>query len=98
MTDRPAPSASSSGQPVSNPGQTLGIVALVLAILPIGLQLVGFILGFVARNRSREANFSNGYAQAAIWISAALMVFGVTLFAVAVFFWGFLAGGWPPAP
>lgn len=98
MTENPPPPGRSTPSPSTNPGQTLGIVALVLAILPIGLQLVGFILGFVARNRSREANFSNGYAQAAIWISAALMVFGVTLLAVAVFFWGFLAGGWPPAP
>ncbi|GAA3899564.1 DUF4190 domain-containing protein [Microbacterium invictum] len=77
-------------QPV-NPGKTMGIVALILAIVPIGLQLVGLILGIVALVQSKKAGQKNGMALAAIIVSSVLIVLGVivgivvfTLFASAV--------------
>ncbi|MET0298096.1 MAG: DUF4190 domain-containing protein [Microbacterium sp.] len=61
------------------PGKTLGIVALVLAIVPIGLQLVGLILGIVALVQSKKAGQKNGFALAAIIVSAVLLVVGVII-------------------
>lgn len=64
--------AGAPGAPV--PGRTLGIVALVLAIVPVGLQLVGLILGIVALVQSRKAGRRNGMALAAIIVSSVLIV------------------------
>ncbi|MDF2579309.1 MAG: hypothetical protein K0S49_888 [Microbacterium sp.] len=61
------------------PGKTLGIVAFVLALVPVGLQLVGLILGIVALVQSKKAGRKNGLALAAIIISAVLMVIGVVV-------------------
>ncbi len=73
------------GAPV--PGKTLGIVALVLAIVPVGLQLVGLILGIVALVQSRKAGRKNGVAVAAIIVSAILLVLGIiaTIVAISIF-------------
>ena len=69
MTATPAPAA-----PAVVPGKTLGIVALILAILPF--QLIGLILGIVANGQSKKAGVKNGPAKAAIIISIILMVLG----------------------
>ncbi|WP_454112290.1 DUF4190 domain-containing protein [Microbacterium aurum] len=71
----------------SYPGKTLGIVALVLAIVPVGLQLVGLILGIVALVQSRKAGQKNGIALAAIIVSGVLLVLTIIgiILAVALF-------------
>lgn len=83
MTDAPPPSYQSAPAPAVNPGQTLGIVALILAILPF-TQVIGLILGFVALNQSKRVGMKNGLAVAAIWISIIFMV-------LTILFWGFVA-------
>ncbi len=57
--------------PAAQPGKTLGIVALVLAIVaaPIGL-----ILGIVALVQSKKAGLKNGLALAAIIVGAIITV------------------------
>ena len=64
-----------AGAPV--PGKTLGIVAFILSFF---VQLIALILGIVALVQSRKAGVKNGWALAAIIISAILMVFGIILF------------------
>ena len=56
------------------PGKTLGIVAFVLSFF---MQLIALILGIVALVQSRKAGQKNGFALAAIIISAVLMVIGI---------------------
>ncbi|WP_194397948.1 DUF4190 domain-containing protein [Microbacterium atlanticum] len=80
----PPPSYSSAppaayGAPAAGPvpGKTLGIVAFILSFF---VQLVALILGIVALVQSRKAGHKNGWALAAIIISAVLMVLGVILF------------------
>ncbi len=69
---QPAP-----GAPV--PGKTLGIVAFVLSFFA---QLIALILGIVALVQSRKAGVKNGWALAAIIISAVLMVIGIIVLIV----------------
>ena len=61
------------------PGRTLGIVALVLAIVPVGLQPIGLILGIVALVQSKKAGVKNGMAVAAIIVSSVLIVIGIII-------------------
>lgn len=65
------------------PGKTLGIVALILAIVPF-TQLIGLILGIVALVQSRKAGAKNGIALAAIIVGAALLVISIILVVVLV--------------
>lgn len=67
------------GAPASAPvpGRTLGIVAFILSFF---VQLIALILGIVALVQSRKAGHKNGWALAAIIISAVLMVLGIILF------------------
>jgi hypothetical protein len=76
MTETPVPAAV--------PGKTLGVVALILAILPF--QLIGLILGIVANGQSKAVGVTNGPAKAAIIVSIILMVLGliITIATVAV--------------
>ena len=79
---QPAP-----GAPV--PGKTLGIVEFVLSFFA---QLIALILGIVALVQSRKAGVKNGWALAAIIISAVLMVIGIiVIIVVAVAIGGGLA-------
>ncbi|WP_405372541.1 MULTISPECIES: DUF4190 domain-containing protein [unclassified Microbacterium] len=73
-----------SGGPV--PGRTMGIIALILAIIPF-TQLIGLILGIVALVQSRKAGQKNGLAIAAIIVSVVLMILGIILFIALI---------WPP--
>lgn len=73
---------SAPGAPV--PGKTLGIVAFVLALVPVGLQLVGLVLGIVALVQSKKAGVKNGLALAAIIISSILIV--ISIIGAVVFF------------
>jgi len=68
-----------AGAPV--PGKTLGIVAFILSFF---VQLVALILGIVALVQSRKAGHKNGFALAAIIISAVLIVLGIII-AIIVF-------------
>lgn len=63
------------------PGKTLGIVAFILAFF---IQLVALILGIVALVQSRRAGHKNGWALAAIILSAVLMVLGLIIGLVVV--------------
>ena len=84
----PAPAAAPYSAPGAatdeDPGRMLGIVALILAFF---VQIAGLIVGIIARKKSKEAGYSNGFATAAIWISIVLMVLGVII-AIAI-----IAGG-----
>ncbi|MGX5770937.1 DUF4190 domain-containing protein [Microbacterium ureisolvens] len=71
----PAAYGAPAGAPV--PGKTLGIVAFILSFF---VQLIALILGIVALVQSRKAGAKNGFALAAIIISAVLMVLGIILF------------------
>ncbi len=73
------------------PGKTLGIVAFVLALVPVGLQLIGLILGIVALVQSKKAGQKNGLALAAIIISSILLVLSVVAIVVAFSVFGGLA-------
>lgn len=77
-----------SGVPASGtsyPGKTLGIIAFVLAIVPVGLSLVGLILGIIALVQSKKAGRSNGFAIAAIVIGALAVIVGILLvFAIVI--------------
>lgn len=59
------------------PGRTMGIVAFILSFF---VQLIALILGIVALVQSRKAGHKNGWALAAIIISAVLMVVGAIVF------------------
>ncbi|WP_404446639.1 DUF4190 domain-containing protein [Microbacterium marinum] len=76
----------SGGQPAADapaPGKTLGIVALILAIVP-GTQLIGLILGIVALVQSRKAGRKNGFALAAIIVSVVLILLTILIIVLAV--------------
>jgi len=68
-----------------NPGKTLGIVALILAIF---LNIVGTIVGIVALVQSKKAGFKNGPALAAIIVGAVLFVVILIIIIVTVVFVG----------
>lgn len=64
-----------SGKP-EYPGQTLGVVALVLAFFT---QIPALILGIIAWVWSNRAGVSNVPAKVAVAVSAALMLIGVLI-------------------
>lgn len=88
MTDAPPPAYSQPAQPAVNPGQTLGIIALICAFF---FQLLGLILGIVALNQSKKVGMKNGLAVAAIWISVVLMVLGLLVVILSFALFGSLA-------
>lgn len=58
------------------PGKTMGIVAFILSFF---IQPIALILGIVALVQSRKAGYKNGWAVAAIIISAVLLVLGIII-------------------
>ena len=62
----------------ADPGNTLGIVGLILAIIPC-TSTVGLVLSIVAFIISRRAGFQNGKALAGIIIGAAWIVLSLIL-------------------
>ncbi|MDJ1114992.1 DUF4190 domain-containing protein [Microbacterium dauci] len=74
------------------PGKTLGIVALILAIVP-GTQIIGLILGIVAMVQSRKAGRKNGFALAAIIVSIVLIVVTIVIIVLAVVAFQAVGGG-----
>ena len=65
-------------QPAVDPGNTLGIVGLILAIIPCS-STIGMVLSIVAFIMSRRAGFQNNKALAGIIIGAAWLVLGLIL-------------------
>lgn len=88
MTDAPPPAYSQPAQPAVNPGQTLGIVALICSFF---FQILGLILGIIALNQSKKVGMKNGLAVAAIWISVILMVLGLIIVIASFALFGSLA-------
>jgi len=91
MTDAPmspAMSSQTAGQPAGpvtgeDPGRTLGIVGLVLAIIA---NWIGLVVSIVAFRKSKSAGFNNGIAKAGIivgCITTALVLVGGIVGAVA---------------
>jgi hypothetical protein len=65
-------------QPAVDPGNTLGIVGLILAIIPC-TSTIGLVLSIVAFIISRRAGFKNSKALAGIIIGAAWLAIGLIL-------------------
>jgi hypothetical protein len=63
----PAPTA-------EDPGKTLGIVGLVLAIVA---PVIGIIVSAIARGQSQKAGFQNQYAKIGLIIGIILTVIGL---------------------
>ncbi|MDN5770184.1 MAG: hypothetical protein L0H24_04730 [Microlunatus sp.] len=62
------------GPPAQDPGRTMGIVGLVLAIF---CNLIGMVVSIIAYNKSKTAGFKNNIALAGIIVGAVL--FGLSL-------------------
>jgi hypothetical protein len=65
-------------QPAADPGNTLGLVGLILAIIPC-TSTIGLVLSIVAFIISRRAGFQNSKALAGIIIGIAWIVLSVIL-------------------
>ena len=64
--------------PTADPGNTLGLVGLILAIIPC-TSTIGMVLSIVAYIISRRAGYQNSKALAGIIIGAAYLVIGLIL-------------------
>jgi hypothetical protein len=64
------------GPPAQDPGRTMGIVGLVLAIF---CSLIGMVVSIIAFNKSKQAGFKNNIALAGIIVGAVLFVVGLIL-------------------
>jgi hypothetical protein len=62
------------GPPAQDPGRTMGIVGLVLAIF---CNLIGLVVSIIAFNKSKQAGFKNNIALAGIIVGAVLFVIGL---------------------
>jgi hypothetical protein len=62
------------GPPAQDPGRTMGIVGLVLAIF---CSLIGMVVSIIAYNKSKAAGFKNNIALAGIIVGAAFFVLGI---------------------
>ena len=62
------------GPPAQDPGRTMGIVGLVLAIF---CNLIGLVVSVIAFNKSKQAGFKNNIALAGIIVGAVLFVVGL---------------------
>jgi heme/copper-type cytochrome/quinol oxidase subunit 1 len=58
----------------ADPGRTMGIVGLILAIF---CSLIGMIVSILAFNKSKAAGYKNNIALAGIIVGAALFVIGI---------------------
>ena len=63
-------------QPAADPGNTLGLVGLILAIIPC-TSTIGLILSIVAYVISRRAGFQNSNALAGIIIGIIWLALGI---------------------
>ena len=73
--DQVAPAPVVPAKPAKEyPGQTLGVVALVLSFF---LQIPALIMGIIAWNWSNRAGVSNTPAKVSVFVSIGLMVLGI---------------------
>ncbi|MDH6207092.1 hypothetical protein M2114_000413 [Aurantimicrobium minutum] len=89
-TAAPKNSAAPAGEHTTYPGQTLGIVALVLAFF---LPVPALALGIIAWVWSNKASKNNVLAKIAIGVSAAFTVIGFFLFGLWIALAGAVFGG-----
>ena len=78
-TTPPAQETSGLSPATQRPGRTLGIVAFILAFFA---QPIALILGIVALVMSRRAGRRNGFAIAAIILSAVLIVIAIVIIVI----------------
>ncbi|MFT4165491.1 MAG: hypothetical protein QM650_09645 [Microlunatus sp.] len=74
------PYGAPAGPPPVDPGRTMGIVGLVLAVF---CSLVGVIVSIIAFNKSKAAGFKNNIALAGIIVGAVFIVINI-IYSVAV--------------
>jgi hypothetical protein len=73
--DQAAPAPVIPAKPMKEyPGQTLGVVALVLSFF---LQIPALIMGIIAWNWSNRAGVSNTPAKVSVFVSIGLIVLGL---------------------
>ena len=89
-TATPKTSAAPAGEHTTYPGQTLGIVALVLAFF---LPVPALALGIIAWVWSNKASKNNVLAKIAVGVSAAFTVIGIFLFGLWIALAGAVFGG-----
>jgi heme/copper-type cytochrome/quinol oxidase subunit 1 len=68
MATYQAPPPGATGE---DPGRTMGIVGLILAIF---CSLIGLVVSIIAYNRSKNAGYKNNIALAGIIVGAVLLV------------------------
>lgn len=95
-TQQPSPSQQPAyyGQPmVSNPGDALGIVGIVLAF--IGFSLVGIFLSIFSYKKSKEANMPTTLGTVGIVFNAIFLVLGLLVigFYIMIFIVAASSGG-----
>ena len=89
-TAAPKASAAPAGEHTTYPGQTLGIVALVLAFF---LPVPALALGIIAWVWSNKAGKNNVLAKIAVGVSGAFAVIGIFLFGLWIALAGAVFGG-----
>lgn len=89
-TAAPKTSAAPAGEHTTYPGQTLGIVALVLAFF---LPVPALALGIIAWVWSNKASKNNVLAKIAVGVSASFAVIGIFLFGLWIALAGAVFGG-----
>ena len=68
--------------PAHNPGETLGVISIIMTV-PLGLSLVGLILGVLSRKRSQEVGASTTLGTVGIVLGAigtAVVTLGIIAF------------------
>lgn len=70
MTYQPPPGP--AGPPAQDPGRTLGIVGLLVAIFCGGI--IGLVISIIAYNTSKKAGYKNNIALAGIIVGAVVLV------------------------
>lgn len=80
--DQSYPQGAPQGAPQTNPGQVLGIVSIVLGLTGC-LSLIGVILGFMSRSRSKRAGASTTLGTVGLVISAIALVIAIVFGSIA---------------
>lgn len=67
-----SPQQQPAGYPGENPGQTLGIISIILPF--VGFSLVGIVLGAISRHKSKQAGMSASLGTVGLIISIVVTV------------------------
>ena len=68
----PSPVAPPSANVRENPGETFAIISFILTMF--GLSLIGAILGFLSRKKSKEAGYATKLGTSAMWVGIVITV------------------------